>query len=335
MRLNKNIKIIINYVLGPLIFLALCLAIYSQLSKQHNWRDSLQIIKQSLSSGSQWKLWLVVLLMALNWVLEARKWQFCNQQLQIIPISRAVKAVLAGIAVASFTPNRVGEYFGRILFIPEGNRGKTISLTIVGSMAQFLVTIFCGGLGLIYLEWWIRNETSPAHPFLHLSLTVLLAGVALTLLLLLILYFRLSWFVRWVHQWDRKGIVINYVKVIKEVPLRALSWILCLSFIRYLVFIIQYGLLFSLFGVALTTLQLFSGIAVMFLVMAVIPTFSFLTDLGIRWEASIQLMELFSANTTGIFTASFGIWIINLILPALIGSLLILRTKIFRPDEDL
>jgi hypothetical protein len=81
-------------------------------------------------------------------------------------------------------------------------------------------------------------------------------------------------------------------------------------------------------------LQLFAGIAVMFLIMAVVPTFSFLTDLGIRWEASIQIMELFSGNTIGIFTASFGIWIINLILPALIGSLLILRIKIFRLDED-
>ena len=334
MRLNKNIKIIINYFLGPLIFLALCYTIYQQFSKQHNLPESVEMIRRRLVLGSQWKLWLVVFLMFLNWVLEAKKWQYCNQQFQVIPLKRAVQAVLAGIAVASFTPNRVGEYFGRILYVPEGNRGKTISLTMVGSIAQFLVTIFFGGLGLLYLEWYLRNRASPGHPFLHLSLTILLVGVMLTLVLLFVLYFRLSWLVRWIERWDREGKIINYVKVIKEVPLSALSRILFLSFIRYLVFIIQYGLLFSLFGVVLNVVQLFAGIAVMFLIMAVVPTFSFLTDLGIRWEASIQIMELFSGNTIGIFTASFGIWIINLILPALIGSLLILRIKIFRLDEN-
>jgi MFS family permease len=334
MRLDKNIKIIINYFLGPLIFLALCYTIYQQLSKQHNLPESVGMIRRSLASGSQWKLWLVIFLMFLNWVLEAKKWQYCNQQFQVIPMKRAIQAVLAGIAVASFTPNRVGEYFGRILYVPAGNRGKTISLTMVGSMAQFLVTILFGGFGLLYLEWYLRNTASPGHPFLHLSLTILLIGVALTLIIMFVLYFRLHWLVRWIEGWDRNGKIINYVKVVREVPLSALSRILFLSFIRYLVFIIQYGLLFSLFGVVLNVLQLFAGIAVMFLIMAVVPTFSFLTDLGIRWEASIQIMELFSGNTIGIFTASFGIWIINLILPALIGSLLILRIKIFRLDEN-
>jgi hypothetical protein len=334
MRLNKNIKIIINYFLGPAIFLALCFAIYRQMAAQQNWRESIRIIKKSLGSASQWKLWVVLLLMVVNWILEARKWKFCNQQFQAIPMSRAIQAVLAGIAVASFTPNRIGEYFGRILFVPEGNRVKTISLTIVGSIAQFLVTIFFGGLGILYLDWWLRNSAVQGHPILHLSLNILLAAAILTLFILGILYFRLSWLVRWIDRWDRHGKFIYYVKVVKELPLSALFWILFLSFIRYLVFIIQYGLLFSLFGVVLNVLQLFAGIAVMFLIMAIIPTISFLTDLGIRWEASIQIMELFSANTIGIFTASFGIWTINLILPALIGSLLILRIKIFSLDED-
>jgi len=161
-----------------------------------------------------------------------------------------------------------------------------------------------------------------------------LAAAILTIFILGIIDFLLYWLVRWIDRWDRHGKFIYYVKVVKELPLSALFWILVLSFIRYLVFIIQYGLLFSLFGVVLNVLQLFAGIAVMFLIMAVIPTISFLTDLGIRWEASIQIMELFSANTIGIFTASFGIWTINLILPALIGSLLILRIKIFSLDED-
>jgi hypothetical protein len=61
--------------------------------------------------------------------------------------------------------------------------------------------------------------------------------------------------------------------------------------------------------------------------MAVVPTFTFLTELGLRWEASIQILELFGAGAVGIFAASLAIWLINLIIPALIGSLLILSIK--------
>jgi len=55
-----------------------------------------------------------------------------------------------------------------------------------------------------------------------------------------------------------------------------------------------------------------------------------LTELGLRWEASIQVVQLFSVNTVGIFATSFGIWLINLVIPALAGSLLILGIKLFK-----
>ncbi len=274
-------------------------------------------------------------LMGVNWGLEALKWQYCNQSLQRISFGRAYKAVLAGIAIASFTPNRVGEYLGRVLFLEKANRGKSVSLTIVGSMAQFLVTIFLGVLGMIYLQWYLRNQSPAGHPLLHLSMNLLMVITIGVLIVLVILYFRLSGLVSWISKLDTGKKFIDYVKVIKDLPAALLLKILCLSFIRYLIFIIQYGLLFSSFGVQLTFQQLFGGITVMFFVMAIVPTFTFLTDLGLRWEASIQIMELFSANTIGIFAASFGIWIVNLIIPALIGSLLILRIKIFNIDEGI
>jgi hypothetical protein len=42
------------------------------------------------------------------------------------------------------------------------------------------------------------------------------------------------------------------------------------------------------------------------------------------------VLEVFSANTVGIFAASFAIWLINLVIPALLGSLLIVSTKFFK-----
>jgi hypothetical protein len=122
----------------------------------------------------------------------------------------------------------------------------------------------------------------------------------------------------------------KYIKLPEGFQRHVLVRILFLSFLRYLVFMLQYQLLFSVFGVGLTGLQAWGGMSVVFLVMAVVPTFTFLTELGLRWAASIQIMELFSVNAVGIFATSFGIWLINLIIPALAGSLLILGIKLFR-----
>jgi hypothetical protein len=41
-------------------------------------------------------------------------------------------------------------------------------------------------------------------------------------------------------------------------------------------------------------------------------------------------LQLSSNNLIGIQAASLGIWIINLVVPAVVGSLLILRIKIIK-----
>jgi hypothetical protein len=123
---------------------------------------------------------------------------------------------------------------------------------------------------------------------------------------------------------------LGFIKDLENFDATILVKILFLSFGRYLVFIIQYLLVFPVFGVLLSPVQVLGGVSVVFLVMAVLPTFTFLTELGLRWGTSVKVLDLFSSNTIGIFAASFAIWLINLIVPALIGSLLILSIKLFK-----
>jgi hypothetical protein len=49
--------------------------------------------------------------------------------------------------------------------------------------------------------------------------------------------------------------------------------------------------------------------------------------LGLRGEISIKIIGLFSSNNLGILMASMTIWLVNLILPAMAGSLLILSIR--------
>jgi hypothetical protein len=318
------------YFLGPFVFLLLSYFIYCQIIRQPNWRDSLGRVFHAMTGPQQWKLWLVVALMPLNWGIEARKWQLALRSIGGIPFRDAFRAIFTGTTMASFTPNRMGEYLGRILYIKQGHRIASISLTIVCSIAQLLITLVVGTVGILYLRHSLHQPSLSAPPHLELGLNALLCVVAVLLASLTIIYFRLSWMVRILKKIPGTDKHQAYIKVLENFETKTLLRILFLSFGRYIVFIIQYALIFPVFGVFLSFVQVWGGMSVVFLAMAVVPTFTFLTELGLRWEASIQVLELFSANAVGIFAASFAIWLINLIVPALIGSLLILSIKLFK-----
>ena len=94
---------------------------------------------------------IVLFLMVLNWTIEALKWQRVLRNVQRISLTKAFKAILSGVSFSATTPNRVGEYAGRVLFLDEGNRLRSVSLTIVCSMSQLIITLLMGFLGFIFL----------------------------------------------------------------------------------------------------------------------------------------------------------------------------------------
>jgi len=140
-RLHKNIKILFNYILGPLLGAWLFYSLYKQVKGQPHLRDSIELIKLAPFGKQALKFWAVVILAFINWGIEARKWQLLVKSLQRISYFVAFKAVLSGVTLSLNTPNRIGEYGGRILYVKEGNRIKAISLSIAGSMSQLIVTL--------------------------------------------------------------------------------------------------------------------------------------------------------------------------------------------------
>jgi len=325
--LNKNIKILLNYVVGPLIMLFLFYTVARQLQKQPHWKDSLHQIWMATTGKQQWKLYCMFGLMGVNWGLEAFKWKIALRAVQPIGFFRAFKAILAGTCIASFTPNRVGEYMGRMLFVEPGNKVTSIAPTILCSMSQMLVTLIVGTFGL-YRYASLLLTSGAGIPVLSTAyfrpVIILISGITIILGLV---YFRFDPMVRVVNQWLEKK--HKKITLPNDYRFATMATILGISAIRYGVFIIQYFLLFSLFGIPLTGMQVFTGVSVMFVLMAMVPTLTFLTDIGFRGMAGIYIFMVFTTDTAGILAVSLGIWLINLIIPALIGSLLILRIKLF------
>lgn len=316
-------------MIGPLVFCLLAWSIYRQLQRQPNWKESFLHIRHALAGEEIWKLWLAILLMLVNWSIEARKWQVVIRRIQPISFFQSLKAIFTGTTMAFFTPNRIGEYVGRILYVNDDKRIQAISLTIVCSIAQLLVTLVAGLGGLFYMKNVIAAR-QPADTSLLFWIDTLLSITALGTLILTLFYFRLAWLVKWVEKIPRIERFVRYIRVLDSFNATILLRILSLSVARYLVFIGQYYLLFAVFDVTLTPVQVFASIGVIFLVLAVVPTIAVITELGVRWKASIELVQFFSTNTWGVLATSLSVWIINLVIPALIGSLLILGIRIFK-----
>ena len=101
MKVNKNIKLFINYFLGPLLFIWLAWSIYRQIKNQPGLEQAWHGIKESLGSPMLFNLIVVVLLMVVNWSIEAIKWKISIKEIQKVSFFKALQAVLSGVSFLS------------------------------------------------------------------------------------------------------------------------------------------------------------------------------------------------------------------------------------------
>jgi len=327
---HKNIKIFLNYVLGPLLFIWLSYSIFKQIKNQPHLEESWLNIKASFTDTRVVNFLLVFILMFVNWSLEALKWKISVQSVQPVSFFTSLKAIFSGVSFSITTPNRIGEYLGRMLYMNDGNRLRIISLTILGSLSQLIVTVLFGLFGLLILQYDIDKLNLPE--WLQWIKDIGIAGATIGLIFLTVFYFRIGWLVKWI---DKIPAIKKYIWLINELEktdTTLLVRLLSISLLRYLVFATQYFLLFRFFGVEVNWWQGFWGIAIVFFIMAIIPSIELFEVVG-KVIVTQEIFAIFTANTLAIGFVPTTIWFINLVVPAAIGSLLILGIKFFKKDE--
>ncbi|HRD57019.1 MAG TPA: lysylphosphatidylglycerol synthase transmembrane domain-containing protein [Ferruginibacter sp.] len=304
------------------------ISLYKQIIAQPDLEERWGQIQQSWHQGL---FWVSILLMFANWGVEAWKWRIQLAPLEKISFLKAFKSVMAGCSITMLTPNRVGEFGGRILYVQEKYRLRAITLTILGSISQFLVTLIMGSLGLLIMKFYSgqHSEIFKTIPGL-ISNSLLIASVLITIFTLMF-YLRIGWLIHLLERVNFLSKALKYVKLLENFTAKQLLTILILSFVRYLIFILQYILLLDVLGVEVSYQLSFWLLTIFYLIMAMAPTIGF-TELPVRATASVELFKLYSSNIVGIQAAALGIWIINLVIPAIIGSLLIFGIKITKDD---
>jgi uncharacterized membrane protein YbhN (UPF0104 family) len=263
-----------------------------------------------------------------NWGLEAIKWQLLVKDIHKISFFKAFEAVLSGVSFSVTLPNRVGEYLGRMMYMPDGSRLRTISASIVGSVAQLAITLSIGTIGLLAL----KKEILQQYPQLTIWFQFIFYGLVFITILLLFLFFNVNTLVPLANKIIKNSKYLYLIEALGRFNKQFLFQLIFLSFLRYVIFLLQYFLLFALFNVDVSVVVIASVMSVVFLAMSVIPSIA-LVEIGLRGEVSLKLMGIFSANSLGIGLTTVSVWFMNLIIPAILGSLLLLNIKLIRKNE--
>ncbi|HJV19085.1 MAG TPA: lysylphosphatidylglycerol synthase domain-containing protein [Sediminibacterium sp.] len=330
--MNKRQKNILNYVIGPVLFVWLSYSIYNQIEHQTDVRQSWNMILAAFYEHDSWKIYMVIGLMLVNWGIEARKWQLQVKGIEAISFMSAFRAILAGQALGFNTVNRIGESAGRVAFLHNGNRIRGVVLSFVGSMAQIIVTFTMGAVSLWYMRMHILEGPQQLQGLSAFWLDGLIYVIAIGVILFALAYFRLAGLIEVLEKIPFVARNRFFVEKLEDFHWKELTRILLLSFERYLVFIVQYVLLLDVFHVQVNWLDAAALVGVLFLVLAIVPTIA-LAELGFRGKVGLLLFGVVSSNSVGIIATAAGIWLINLILPAIAGSLFILGVRIFRNNK--
>lgn len=256
----------------------------------------------------------VLLLMPVNWGLEALKWRTLVRQLQPFSLAQAYRSVLMGLASGFFTPNRILDPVGRVLMLEDENKAKGVLYSLVQTLAQSFAGCVFLAVALMLLP---SANILPAD--VPLSTLNWVAGVFITVITLL--YFTMPLWAPKVR-YRRSEKIDNVLRAIAEITYPVLIKVSLTSIVRYAVYSLQYFLMLRFMAVDITSFQALILIPINYFLISVTPSVSF-SELGIRGAFAMLLLGAVTTNTVGAAMAAVTVWAVNYIIPVITGSTLV------------
>jgi len=319
--LTAAAKKIFSYLLKLAILILAFVFIYHRINNNKNLKQFEDLIATISHNQVIITMSFVVLLMVVNWVLESLKWKYLTRELSPMTTWEAIEAVFCGLTWAIFTPNRIGEYGGRVMFLPNRKRIHGVFAMAVGSFGQNVITNVLGLLALM----WFGFTYHPINIWLTVGGSLIAIGV---MALFLVFYFNIGWLVtllnriRFLKQYHRFFDILGRYKMAQ---LLNVMWF-CLA--RFFVFSFQYYLVIHLLMPELPIFPVMMMVFILFFIQSALPSLDLL-DIGVRnFTASIFFIYI-TDQKIAVMAAVSSIWLINLIIPAILGSVFVLKLRFF------
>ena len=294
--------------------------IYQKLTKNSTLEFSYFI--QILSKNGVFSLHTVVFLLFLssfNWFFEILKWQQLVSSLQKISFTKSIEQCLGSLTVSLLTPNRIGEYGAKALYYTSRLRKRVLFINLISNLLQMLVTVVFGIIGILLL-----SQSQNLHINGLKFINILLIGISSSALIIFIIR-KTNIRIRGLSLEKIKLFIIEFSK--KNLALGAVF-----SFFRYLIFSFQFYYLLLLFGVEISYLEAMQLITSMYFLASIIPSI-FLFDVVIKGSVALYVFSLIGINDLIILSIVTCMWILNFVLPSIIGGFYVLHFK-FPENKD-
>lgn len=280
-----------------------------------------EFIEFTIENGS-FSLKTIVFLLILsgfNWFLEITKWKNLASTLQKINFNQAANQTLGALTASIITPNRIGEYGAKAMYYPKELRKRIMLLNLIGNLEQMSITVFLGLIGICFftLEYNIN---------INYKYTISFIVVSLVIIFLLLYGLRRS-------KYNFKGFSFEKLQIFfLNLPKKILLRTFTLSFLRYATFSFQFYFLLQCFQVEITYFNSMIIITSMYLLASILPSIS-IFDFIIKGSVAVYLFSFLEINQLIILSITTIMWLLNFVLPSVIGSYYVLHFKLPNPKK--
>ncbi|MCZ4242727.1 lysylphosphatidylglycerol synthase domain-containing protein [Pedobacter punctiformis] len=317
---DRNKKILSILIKAAIVVFAFWF-IYHKLVANKNLNNFAELLHNIGTVEISLVIGVVVLLMLFNWFLEAVKWKRLMSHIEKISLWRAIESVFCGLTLAIFTPNRLGEYGGRVFFLSPKRRIIGVVAMAVGNIGQMVLTNVFGAIAACFFV----HRFIPVDPLFFSAIVILAIAFCF---FFIVFYFNIKWL---------NGILLSikftrkykkFYSVLARYKKAELLKILAYCFARYLVFSSQYFILFVWLVPGLHHADIVMMICILFLIQSALPSLD-LFDVGIRSVTAVELFKHITDQHAAVIACTASIWLINIIIPAILGTYFVFKLNFF------
>lgn len=295
--------------------------IYRKITHHNDLREFIHLISQVPVLQLYLVMGSIVLLMLFNWGLEAIKWQSLIERVERISLWRSIESVFCGLTWAVFTPNRLGEYGGRVFFLSPKRRVIGVVAMAVGNIGQLVLTNVLGAVAICFFVYRFFDLAQ----VLFVAICIVSAVFAL---FFLIFYFNIKWLNSLLLSIKITRKYKKFYAVLARYRKKELLRILLFCLARYAVFTSQYVIMFIWLIPSLKIGDVLLMVPILFFVQSTLPSLDLL-DIGIRSFTALFFFKYITAQNTAVVACIASIWLVNIIIPAILGSFFVFKLNFF------
>ena len=280
---------------------------------------SLSGLLRTMRSAELYYIAASLFLLPLNLLLQFGRWNLVVRRLQPDVKSRMIwSSLFIGISLGLITPARLGDY-ARTLFVKDVDKPQLLGLFLVDKLVTWFAIYLLGALGLLQFIP-VLTQT---------RILMLVIGLGALFLVIAVAVYRRGFHVNAGHR-IKSVFVLRLLEGTGKMSRTLLQKLAALGFLHVLTYCTQLYLLILAFD----SIAFFHAMSAAFAVMFIKTVFPLsFGDLGTREGAAIYFFGRFDVTAAAAFNASLLLFLINILIPGVIGVFVFLLSRNVYKEE--